>query len=320
VSGSSPSLLSFLDAPILVGDPEGCAAFANPAFERDFGVSSEAAAGRPLALLFEGGAREALLTAVAEACRSGQTARFRLRHGAAGYTAVASPIVADDARVGVVILFIESPTADERFLAMHREMRQPLDELASSLELLLEQTGGRRSERYRGILEEGIRALARIQKRFEEIHGLLVGQPESRKSPATLDPVQVVRRAVQRVAEEYERAGVELQVLVPASLPAARGDGERLEAALVRLLKARVGSALDNETVTLAARSVGRGSPSSVVISIVDAQSGNLASLPDPAEPDRRLVGALVAEIGAELRTTADPFAGRTTAIRLELA
>jgi len=320
VSGASPSLLSFLDAPILVGDPEGCAAFANPAFERDFGVTSDAAAGRPLALLFEGGAREALLTAVAQACRSGETARFRLRHGAVGYTAVASPIVAHDARVGVVILFIESPTADERFLAMHREMREPLDELASSLQLLLEQTGGRRSERYRGMVDDGIRALGRVQKRFEEIHALLVGQGEPRRSPATLDPVQVVRRAAQRVAEDLEGAGIDLQVLVPASLPAARGDAERLEVALVRLLKARVGSALDSETVTLAARSVGRGSPSCVVISIVDAPTGDLASLPDPAEPDRRLAGTLVEEMGGELRTTADPFAGRTTAIRLNLA
>jgi hypothetical protein len=56
------------------------------------------------------------------------------------------------------------------------------------------------------------------------------------------------------------------------------------------------------------------------VISIVDAPSRDQASLPDPAEPDRRLVGALVEELGAELRTTADPFAGRTTAIRLALA
>lgn len=320
MSGASPSLLSFLDAPILVGDPDGCAAFANPAFERDFGVSSEAALGRPLALLFEGGAREALLGAVAQACRSGETARFRLRQGGVGYTAVASPIVAGNARVGVVILFIESPAADERFLAIHREMQEPLDELASSLEHLLEQTGGRRSEKYRAMVEEGMRALGRLQKRFEEIHGLLVGQAESRRGPATLDPVQVVRRAAQRVAEEFERAGVELQVLVPAGLPAARGDAERLEAALVRLLKARVGRALDSETVTLAARSVGRGSPSCVVISIVDSPSGDLASLPDPAEPDRRLAGALVEELGAELRTTADPFVGRTTAIRLELA
>jgi hypothetical protein len=320
VSGASPSLLSFLDAPILVGDPDGCAAFANPAFERGFGISHEAAAGRPLALLFEGGAREALLSAVAQACRSGETARFRLRHGAVGYTAVASPIVAGADRVGVVILFIESPAADERFLALHREMRGPLDELASSLETLLEQTGGRRAERYRGMVEEGIRALGRVQKRFEELHDLLVGQAEARRGPATLDPVQVVRRAAQRVAQEYERAGVELQVLAPAGLPVVRGDAGRLEAALVRMLKARVGRPLGSETVTLAARSIGRGSPTGVVISIVDAPGGDAASLPDPAEPDRRLVGALVGELGAELRTTADPFAGRTTAIRLALA
>lgn len=30
---SQPSLLSFLDAPVVVGDPDGRAAYVNPAFE-----------------------------------------------------------------------------------------------------------------------------------------------------------------------------------------------------------------------------------------------------------------------------------------------
>jgi hypothetical protein len=33
VSAPTLSLLSFLDAPVLVGDPEGRAAYVNPAFE-----------------------------------------------------------------------------------------------------------------------------------------------------------------------------------------------------------------------------------------------------------------------------------------------
>ena len=64
------SLLSFLDAPVLVGDPDGRAAYVNPAFESRFGVSAEGVSGQALAVLFDGGLREGMLRAVAEACRS----------------------------------------------------------------------------------------------------------------------------------------------------------------------------------------------------------------------------------------------------------
>jgi len=38
---SQPSLLSFLDAPVVVGDPDGRAAYVNPTFETRFAVSAE---------------------------------------------------------------------------------------------------------------------------------------------------------------------------------------------------------------------------------------------------------------------------------------
>ena len=45
------------------------------------------------------------------------------------YAAVASPIVAEDARVGVVILLVESSAAEERLIALQREISEPLGEL-----------------------------------------------------------------------------------------------------------------------------------------------------------------------------------------------
>ena len=104
---SSPSLLSFLDAPVVVGDPDGRAAYVNPAFETRFSASAEAVTGEPLASLFEGGVREAVLRAVAKVCEKGTSVRLRVRHAGVGYSGVASPIVAEDARVGVVILLKE---------------------------------------------------------------------------------------------------------------------------------------------------------------------------------------------------------------------
>ena len=49
----SRSLMDFVDAPVLVGDPEGRAVYANPAFERDFKASKDSLTGVPLASLFE---------------------------------------------------------------------------------------------------------------------------------------------------------------------------------------------------------------------------------------------------------------------------
>ena len=51
---SAESLLSYLDAPIVVGDPEGRAVFVNPAFEQTTGYKWDEAVGRTPAILKSG--------------------------------------------------------------------------------------------------------------------------------------------------------------------------------------------------------------------------------------------------------------------------
>ena len=121
---SISSLLNFLDAPIVVGDPEGGVIFVNPAFERAFATQAEVACSQPLAELFEGGGREAILGAVASVCSRGETVNFRLREGGGSFLGLASPIVAEDDRVGVVILLTHEPAADERLFAIQSEIAQ----------------------------------------------------------------------------------------------------------------------------------------------------------------------------------------------------
>ena len=65
MSAETPSLLTFLDAPIVVGDPQSYVTYLNPAFERRFDVDAEESLGQPIATLFNGGMRESVLTAVA---------------------------------------------------------------------------------------------------------------------------------------------------------------------------------------------------------------------------------------------------------------
>jgi len=319
MSIGSVSLLTFIDAPVVVGDPEGRTAYVNPAFMVRFRSGGDDATGQPLSALFEGGVREAVLRAVVECCEQGRTVRFRLRHGGVAYAAVASPIVAEDARVGVVILLVESSAAEERLIALQRELAEPVGELRRVLDELLEQTGGRRDERYRALLEDGNRALTRVRKWCDELATPVANPPATPRAEPSFDALRVVHDAAARMRGDFSALGIELEVLVPAQLPRVRGDGSRVELALVRLLQERLSTARDSLAVTIAARPVGRGDARSIVISICDAPAADGRAMADPPEPVPAIVMEIVRELGGEIRTAADPLMGRTTAIRLDV-
>ena len=156
------SLMDFVDTPVLVGDPDGRAVYVNPAFGREF-TTDVASSGGNLANLFEGGAREAVLGAVAKVCSGGERARFKIREGDKGFTALASPVEVEEGRVGVIILLTEEPM-EERLLAFRRDIQEPLDELSSCLMAISTETGERRDEKWRLLVAEGMRSLDRMRK------------------------------------------------------------------------------------------------------------------------------------------------------------
>jgi hypothetical protein len=319
---SISSLLNFLDAPIVVGDPEGGAIFINPAFERAFSTTAEVACSQPLAELFEGGGREAILGAVAAVCSGGETVKFRLKEAGGAYLGLASPIVAEDDRVGVVILLTEEPPADERLVAIQSEMREPIEKAEQAFEEILEQTGGRRSERYRELVERGLSALERAKKWNAELHGVLVGRVTSQKKGGddAIDPVKVTRDVASQLGDEFDAANVGLQLLVPPELQTASGDPNHLEAALTRLLRDRLESAKAGALVTLSARSALGGEPKGVLLSIVDAPAspGNRSNDDADALHEPREVVEAVVELGGRLCTVEDADLGRVTSICLE--
>ncbi|MCZ6785445.1 MAG: PAS domain-containing protein [Proteobacteria bacterium] len=305
------SLLMFVDAPVLVGDPEGRAIYVNPCFEARFGVDGNEVQGEHLAALFSGGAREAMLDGVARVSQGGQALRFRIREGGGGFLALVSPIRSEEDFLGVVILLTDEPLADERVLAFHREMQEPLEEMRHCLEELMEQTGGRRAEHYRALVERSQYALERTARWSQELHGLLSGRGSSISANATLDPVRVVRQVASRLREELAAAGAELDVLVPAQLTPVRGDGPRLETALVHLLRDRLAAAQPGDVFTLASRQIG---DEFVLFSLVDPPRER-GSTDDSEEP--RIVRESIQEMGGRLHTTASAVGGRVTAIQL---
>ncbi|HEY8123608.1 MAG TPA: PAS domain-containing protein [Myxococcota bacterium] len=308
------SLLSYLDAPIVVGDPDGRAVYVNPAFEERFPRAGKSALGLPLAELFDGGAREAVLRGVVSACESRETARFRLRAGDVGYSAVASPIASAGQAVGVVILFKEELGDAERLLQIQREMQSALDELSGTLDTLLEQTGGRRSAQYRSLAEDGLRGIQRLRKWSEEMQAALSGRPAASRSER-IATVEALARTAERAARLAERDGIDVILLVPRTLPELVGDEPRFTGVLQRMLEARIGARPAPERVTLGARVAGSGAERALLVSFTELRGDGY----DAPFADSPVVDEALGQLGASKQAMASRRLGRTTVLRIPI-
>ena len=306
-----PSLLSFLDAPLVVGDPDGRAAYVNPAFAGRFSVAAESVIGAPLARLFEGGVREMVLDAVAQVCHSGSSRRFRVRHAGVGYAALASPIVAEDARVGVVILFNENAPDDERTHRVQRDVRSASEALEGVFEELASCLGDTRDEKLRGLLDAGARVSGELNRSVADLGEVLSGSRPAAPNAERFDPARVASGLAARLSEEFAAAGVGIEVRMPATLPAIEGDAAAFREVLDGLLRARLAGLASGTSLVLAARTIEREGTLWVVLALKEPPPGG-----EPDEPPQRLVDRL-SVLGGDVRVSAAPGAGRTTAIRL---
>jgi len=161
----SRSLLDFVQTPVMVGDPDGRVVYVNPAFETDFLVPLEEVAGMPVAHLFTGGGREAVLAAVARVCANGSDAvRFGLFVDDRGYKAIASAVEAEGGRVGVILLLVREGASESRLQSFRREMQAPLDELTASISTIAEHANGPESPAQLLAIADAVRCLERVRK------------------------------------------------------------------------------------------------------------------------------------------------------------
>ena len=181
---SSRSLMDFIQTPILVGDPEGRAVYVNPAFETDFLVPSEEIVGQPLANLFDGGGREAVLSAVASVCGEAgrDAARFALLVGARGYRALVSAVEVEGGRVGVILLLTPESASEGRVQAFRREILGPLDELSACFASLAEHAGTQQVEARQLAVADGVRYIERMRKWAGSVAASLRGDAVDAKS------------------------------------------------------------------------------------------------------------------------------------------
>jgi len=172
---ASRSLLDFLQTPVLVGDPDGRTVYVNPAFEKDFLTSAEQVAGQPIANLFSGGGREAVLRAVVRVCGAQSVSsveRFGVFVEERGYKALASAVEAEGGRVGVILLLVRESAGEARMHSFGREILAPLDELAASLSSLAEHAS---SPAARIALADAVRSLDRVRKWSETVAASVKG-------------------------------------------------------------------------------------------------------------------------------------------------
>jgi hypothetical protein len=294
------------------------AIYVNPAFEMRFERAAGRVPGIALAELFEGGAREAVLHAVMEAGSHCESVRFRLREGSIGFAAVASPIEAQGEQVGVVILLKEEVEGVERILSLHRQMEQPLDELAHALHQLPELV---RDARPRALLEDALRSLGRVRKAADGVHAVLTGAPsagsanESRpaRTHRRFDPGALLHRVAGRMQRAVAAGQTRLEVVAKPSLPVLACDEPRLETLLQQLLEARLAQQPAPEQVLLGARAFGEGPDTTVLISLCELGRTSF----DESYADSPAHREEAAALSAELHALTHAGLGRATLLRL---
>lgn len=307
------SLLGHLHTPILVGDPDGCIVYANKSFRDRFCDPGDDPVGRPLALVFGGGAREVVLTATAEVLQRGKAARLQIREGGYGYAGLCSPIEAEDDRVGVVMVMLEEQSNEEHLTGIADEMNEPLAEATKALQTLSGQLGGSLLEEQQRVLDRGLASLDAAKRCLRDLSIAIRG---GKVAQGRFDVANAIVRVTERVAHEMADP-VEVEVLMPPNLPRVGGTSVVFERLLSQLLRQRIEEGRAGEPLTLLARTIGHEQPKGVLVSVVDVPDADRRG--STGRPPEALEQGL-AQMGGEAICVEDSRIGRVTSMRLAMA
>jgi len=313
------SLFGLLAAPVFIADGDGRLVYANPALSELLGrdVCPRECGGEELEAVFEGGARESVLQALVTTLGSGESSSFRLRVGQQPFTGFASPLRFGRDRVGVVVMLGAELPGDAVLQGVHAEIDEPIAEGVACLEELIEQTGGRRGERHRAVVERGLAALERARKRCAELRAHFDGQPGPSVPSESCDLGAVLRQVRARLERDFTGAGVPLDLLIPPDLPRVQAHAARLENALVHLLRQRLAETGGGHCFLLSARATVTEQGHALLVSAVDLPGEGGARAAFPAPPEPASVREAVATPAGGIHTHVDPALGRATVLHL---
>jgi len=308
------SLVGHLDTPILVGDPDGQIVYANPSFRGEFcGSSAGEPTGEPLAMIFSGGAREAVLGATAEVLQGGHASNFRIREGSKGWLGLCSPIEAADDRVGVVMVMLEEQSVEDPLPALVDEIGDPISEALRALYQLSELLEDGLLDDERQLMERGVRQVEIAQKWLTELSVTIRG---GRPQQGRFDVASAVLRVSDRIANEVPESG-DVELLMAPNLPRVVGTPVVFERLLSELVRLRLDESKTGEPITLLARAMGGDMPTGVLVSVVDCPD-EARREPTGAPPQSLQQG--IVEMGGEAICVEDSGLGRVTSLCLPVA
>ncbi|MCP4905532.1 MAG: PAS domain-containing protein [bacterium] len=306
------SLLGFVQTPILVGDPDGCIVYANPSFCDIFCGLEGDPVGQPLAMVFGGGAREAVLAATAEVLQRGKAARMQIREGGSAFTGLCSPIEAEDDRVGVVMVLLEEESDEEHLTGLADEIAEPIAVAIQAMHGLSDQLRGSLLEEQLELLDRGLHSIETAQKWMRELSAAIRG---GKTQPGRFDVANSILRVSERISQE-SCDPIDFEVLMPPNLPRVAGTTVVFERLLTQLIRQRIEESREGQPLTLLARTIGENQAKSVLVSVVDvpgAKRRGETGLP----PDNLQQG--IRQMGGEAICVEDSTLGRVTAVRLAL-
>ncbi len=304
------SLLGFVETPILVGDPEGRIVYANASFRQFFAPGNDDLMGQPLAMVFGGGARELVLSVVASVLERGEAARLQIREAGVGFIGLASPIEAQDDRVGVIMVLLEEESNEDHLSVMIDEISSPLSASLKDLQALTSPLTHQLSKAQNDAFEAALASLEEAQNSLRELHLVIRG---GKPKHGHFDVSSAILRVVERITREYG-SEVEIQVLMPPNLPRVVGIGAAFERLITSLMRHRIEEAKEGQPLTLLARSMsGDGAPA-VLVSLVDVPD-TLRRKGTGLPPESLQQG--IASMGGESICVEDSMLGRVTSMRL---
>jgi len=312
-SAEEISLLGHLDTPILVGDPEGHVVYANPSFRKRFCPTGEDPTGNALASVFGGGAREAVLKATAEVLKRGQSGRLQIREGGIGYVGLASPIEAEDDRVGVVMVMLEEQSNEDHLSGLAEELADPIGDALRSVSRLIETPGAGFAEEQRSLLERSLQSLEMAQKWLRELQLAIRG---GKVQQGRFDVAASILRTAERLRSEAE-GELALEVLMPPNLPRVSGTAVVFERALLQLTRRRLAESAPGKPLTLLARALTGDPARGVIVSVVDVPvADRRGATGHPPEAVQQAIQAM----GGDVVCVEDSLLGRVTSLRLGAA
>ncbi|GBD12481.1 Alkaline phosphatase synthesis sensor protein PhoR [bacterium HR24] len=257
-------LLAALDASpdgLLVLDAEGRVRFTNAAAASFLGRDRASLAAQPLAWFLP---HEAAVEALRRVRREGGTVTLAVEGPGGRALELTAAAVGIGGRVLVALRDLtETRRVDQvrrDFVAnVSHELRTPLAALRSALETL--RAGAMDDPQARELFltraEAEAERLTRLVEELLELSRLEAGVGLTASAP--VDVGQVLLRAVERMEPQARRAGLDLELKLPPSLPSVLGDAERLERAVVNLLDNAIKFTPPGGSVTVMANAAEEG-------------------------------------------------------------